>query len=293
MATRVTLRMFSGRPNPVFALSPADERKLYAQVAVLRSVPAATPMYRTGGLGYRGFDIEPVSVPPGITPRVLPARARLYGEVLDYGGAAHALLDVGRAIERWLVTLALPLLDPPARLLLRQEAQTIYADPDCRSSNVPNAAPPLPGRLAYSAARWNGLAAVALNNCYNYATNRKFTASGPAVPGSGGGVPAPFGNCPGLRAAVKADGLRHETRLATGGLPKGGWLVALFIRGNGIDHHFYRQDRTGKWSHKPGAWPTRKCDESGNAIVDPRNADTLDYTFCGFFESHSGVTIAP
>jgi hypothetical protein len=50
------------------------------------------------------------------------------------------------------------------------------------------------------------------------------------------------------------------------------------------DYHWYRRDRDGRWSHKPGTDPATNLDNSGNVIVDPRTADRGPYTvFCGCF----------
>jgi hypothetical protein len=50
------------------------------------------------------------------------------------------------------------------------------------------------------------------------------------------------------------------------------------------DHHWYRLDRDGTWSHKVGWGVARNYDESHNVITDPRTADRGGYTdFCGFF----------
>jgi DNA-binding LacI/PurR family transcriptional regulator len=54
------------------------------------------------------------------------------------------------------------------------------------------------------------------------------------------------------------------------------------------DYHFYRQDKGGSWSHKPGKTEVTNRDASRNSITDPRRADRkyegLEYTeFCGCF----------
>lgn len=47
----------------------------------------------------------------------------------------------------------------------------------------------------------------------------------------------------------------------------------------GWDFHWYRQDDDGTWSHKPGRTPSRRTDESGNIIIDPRTANRGDYKY--------------
>ena len=59
--------------------------------------------------------------------------------------------------------------------------------------------------------------------------------------------------------------------------------VALVIA-PGWDFHWYRKDRGGKWSHKPGGTEATNLDNSGNPIADPRTADRGPYTvFCGCY----------
>ena len=55
------------------------------------------------------------------------------------------------------------------------------------------------------------------------------------------------------------------------------------------DYHFYRQDQSGKWSHKPGGQPVTDKDASGRPIFDPALAyritkdANLNYReFCGY-----------
>ncbi|MBV9102244.1 MAG: hypothetical protein JO060_01570 [Candidatus Eremiobacteraeota bacterium] len=52
----------------------------------------------------------------------------------------------------------------------------------------------------------------------------------------------------------------------------------------GYDFHWYRRDRDGTWSHKPGGTEARNVDNSGHIITDPRTADRGPYTqFCGCY----------
>lgn len=59
--------------------------------------------------------------------------------------------------------------------------------------------------------------------------------------------------------------------------------VALVISPN-LDFHWYREDKSRLWSHKPGIGPVTYFDNSENFIRDPRTADRGPYTiFCGYF----------
>jgi hypothetical protein len=60
----------------------------------------------------------------------------------------------------------------------------------------------------------------------------------------------------------------------------------------GVDFHWYRRDRDGKWSHKPGSTAARNTDNSGNLITDPRTANRGPYTvFCGCYCVKKSVVI--
>ena len=145
----------------------------------------------------------------------------------------------------------------------------------------------------YRPERWNGDTFVQVrNNCYNYATDVRNNSFG--QPGIGGGLidrpsycAGPLGdatlNCPDKTAGASADGL-----ISTGAKPslagvEFGHVVALVIA-PGHDFHWYRRDRDGMWSHKPGATEATNLDDSDRPISDPRTADRGAYTqFCGFF----------
>jgi hypothetical protein len=133
------------------------------------------------------------------------------------------------------------------------------------------------------------------NNCYNYSTNRN--TMNYAQPGYGGGQTTPSYKPSDLKAAVIRDGLEFVADPGAGKfptVPEGKSLVAL-ITGLApnytADYHWYRKDRDGRWTHKPG--PCEATDRyfpysSIDAVVtDPRTKaawDPTQYdTFVGFF----------
>ncbi len=86
--------------------------------------------------------------------------------------------------------------------------------------------------------------------------------------------------------------------------PKFHYKIALVIDPDN-DYHFYRQDRDGFWSHKPGGQPVTNLDASGKRIFNPELAnrdyrkpglkkkDQLNYSiFCSFLSipGHKSVT---
>ena len=50
-------------------------------------------------------------------------------------------------------------------------------------------------------------------------------------------------------------------------------FIALDDKSYDTDYHFYRQDKNGYWSHKPGATSVINVDASGNLIKNPLKAN--------------------
>ena len=148
----------------------------------------------------------------------------------------------------------------------------------------------------WNPAKWNGDPVVMDgNNCYNYACDTQTGSF--AQPGKAGGYHPTAVDCTEYTAGALADGL-HDID-CDDPCPSGCWKVALVIAPND-DFHWYRQDESGNWSHKPGHTPAINTDASGNPITDPRTADR-DYSskggsnysdFCGCFCVCPPVTIA-
>ena len=99
---RVTLDVFSGRPNPTWRLAGAAaedlERRLRAALPAPRGAPVQPP-----DLGYRGF--------------LLGKQPAAEGEMRVYGGWISGpegrWLDPGRGLERWLLASAGDRLERP------------------------------------------------------------------------------------------------------------------------------------------------------------------------------------
>jgi hypothetical protein len=84
-----------------------------------------------------------------------------------------------------------------------------------------------------------------------------------------------------VSAAAVSDGLVPAGPYDT--CEVGGHKVALFVD-PGRDYHWYRQDRGGLWSHKPGWSKPTNRDADNALIVNPLNANTGNYTdFGGFY----------
>ena len=123
------------------------------------------------------------------------------------------------------------------------------------------------------------------NNCYNYACNMQtgtFAQPGRAT-GNMYGLPI---DCPGVDNGARSDGLRSIDCDRGCGCRDCCHQVALVVAPGASfnDFHWYRLDRNGRWSHKPGGTEATNLDNSGNPISDPRTADRGLYTvFCGCY----------
>lgn len=70
--------------------------------------------------------------------------------------------------------------------------------------------------------------------------------------------------------------------------------LSFFCKG---DFHWYRLDRNGKWSHKPGTTAITDRDGIGGIIADPRHAQNdprrgaPNYRFVAFMLVNSNVVV--
>ena len=103
---QVELDIFSGRPNPTWTLSDADDADLRARLAALPSASAAT---LHSDLGYRGLIVR-LADPAG--PQVVRIQR---GHVQADGAEPPAegnRADSGRSLERWLLGTGRSGLEP-------------------------------------------------------------------------------------------------------------------------------------------------------------------------------------
>jgi hypothetical protein len=97
--------------------------------------------------------------------------------------------------------------------------------------------------------------------------------------------------CPNVQTAAQADGLVPVANFTNPLTAGHGWYVALVIWPN-VDYHWYRQDKNGCWSHKPGSTAARNTDYSGHTISDPRTCNRGPYTnFCTYMVTKRGLVI--
>lgn len=74
-------------------------------------------------------------------------------------------------------------------------------------------------------------------------------------------------------------------------------FIALDTKKYDTDYHFYRQDKSGYWSHKPGATAVINVDSAGNLIKNPLKANRkgMNYNYstpCFFFCVNDKMTRA-
>ena len=98
--TEVELDIFSGMPNPTWALTTAEADALARLVAEL---PRTAASELSGKLGYRGLVVK---ITRGTGTRLVRVQA---GSVhIVEGGTTIQARDEGRALERWLVRTGRP-----------------------------------------------------------------------------------------------------------------------------------------------------------------------------------------
>lgn len=274
MPAIVTLDIYSGLPNPTWVLDD-DKVQQLQNLSTTRAAAAAKGPLPV--LGYRGFIVRPADSPDAPGPRIK--------------GLAEAAPGTGAVVvagipeaEQFLLQTAEPHIDEEvkklveesishgvdAAVLQRAEAAAAAQCPACHAADAP----------VYNPAFWNDPAHQSRNNCYNYANNQRTDTF--AQPGRATGHPITALSCPGVQPSAVSDGLRACPNF-TANLPAGrGWYVALVIW-PGRDYHWYRQDKVGCWSHKPGQTAARNTDNAGHAITDPRTCNRGPYTvFCTY-----------
>lgn len=75
----------------------------------------------------------------------------------------------------------------------------------------------------------------------------------------------------------KITGLKKPNFWNKLGFGRKGYYSVYLVVDNCIDYHWYRQDKGGYWSHKPGRTPVKNLDASGKMIKNPAKADVGNY----------------
>jgi hypothetical protein len=280
VALRITIDIFSGRPNPVLILEGPEEKEALDRLRPERQLHGreARPL-PTSTLGYRGLIVEQT----GRALRSLPKEFRVAnGDVIGEGFSAR---PADPAFENFVCGSTGPIRrihpEPDLSDFILKEIKRLD---DLRHRWKP-------GRLdwprrdncrcapLYEPGWWNVPAIQPHNNCYNYGCDYRSDTF--AQPGRAAGAMYTALTCASVRPAAVADDLIASPQ-ANNRCPREGHLVALVIA-PGFDFHWFRKGRNGYWSHKPGSTPVTNIDNSGVTIPDPRTADRGPYTqFCTF-----------
>jgi hypothetical protein len=280
VALRITIDIFSGRPNPVLILEGPEEKEALDRLRPeaelrgreLRPLPAST-------LGYRGLIIEQT----GRATRGLPKEFRVAnGDIVAEDFAAR---PADPAFEEFVCGSTGPIRrisrEPDLPEFILKEIKRLD---DLRKKWKPGR-PEWPRRARcrcaplYEPDWWNVPAIQPHNNCYNYGCDYRTDTF--AQPGLAASAMYTALSCASVRPAAVADALINSPT-ANNRCPREGHLVALVIA-PGWDFHWFRKGRNGYWSHKPGGTPVTNLDNSAVTIPDPRTADRGPYTqFCTF-----------
>jgi len=306
---RVTVDVFSGRPNPQWVVTYDDARTLLQSIAkgpevIEHSDPA------TFGLGYRGLKIDLLSddlhremrlpasfrvlgrTPSGreLVDRILHS-ATSRGAVLDFKGvkADDIRKFVPQADKEFAFKFPKPVVIDLKWLQHIIEILKKYIDwlrkGGCKHEEMP-----------FDPGFWNDPSHVSFNNCYNFATNRRTDTF--AQPGRASGHQATTIDCNNVRAAAISDGAVEVPPCPPDDqAPR--YLVALVQAPEFSpswpypDYHWYRRCSDGFWAHKPGSTAARSYDNSNTTIYDPETCDRGPYiNFCGYLYTQKKMVVS-
>lgn len=287
MTLRITIDIFSGRPNPVIELSGNEAWEALSRLQPARALEAGEPMFpEEPTLGYRGLIVEQVDE----RMENLPGVFRMVHGDLFGPGFAHKAQDENFEDFVYGRTGLITRLDLGQDLpqIIRQERDR-FKEVRAKYKVKPSAWPKR--RVCecgprYEPTWWNDLGQRQFNNnCYNYATNYRTDTF--AQPGLAAGSMYTALTCASVLPAAVADDL-IDSPGADNNCPENGHLVALVIWPD-VDFHWFRKGRNGRWTHKPGSTAATNRDNSGVIIPDPRTADRGPYTdFCTFMVVRHG-----
>jgi hypothetical protein len=288
---QITIDIFSGRPNPVIELDDNEAADLRERLAPARRLDDGEPVPpEVPTLGYRGIVISQTG---DLRDERLPRRFRLAGSALFGRGLAHVPRD--ETVEDFICGSDGPIL----RRIELDEGFADYLQVERRQflgrwkwpdfTHLWPWPSPCSCGPVYEPGWWNGVPSRQWsNNCYNYATNYRTDTF--AQPGLAAGAMYGALTCASVKPAALADMLIDAPGATYGTCPTDAHLVALVIA-PGYDFHWYRRDKSGWWSHKPGGTPATDRDNSNHAISNPEAADRGPYTdFCGYLVVKHGHT---
>lgn len=138
--------------------------------------------------------------------------------------------------------------------------------------------------------KWNHGRIKKYNNCYSYFLDDPIkTRKEKPQPGKYAGIndKLDYGNCNKMIYRIRADNPSVYTIDENRACKKGWYKGFLALDKQNEDYHFYRQDSSGLWSHKPGDGIVRQYDGEFKVIYNPREANRRNSIYnytrdCGF-----------
>ena len=131
----------------------------------------------------------------------------------------------------------------------------------------------------YEPKKWNGTHAQYNHNCYAYVLNQIVSGrKSKPQPGYFGGIE--YKNVMDYRCITFYNRLKKDMPSmylvnfkdrCKKGFYKG--FIAIDSKNGDEDYHFWRQDKSGYWSHKPGRREATDVDASGKKIINPLKAN--------------------
>jgi hypothetical protein len=303
---RVEVDIFSGRPNPAWIITDADEVKQLLGAASEARAGVAKPGAGFTGLGYREVRLSLIGDderrPRGVA-REFAVGSSAAADLAVSGQLARRVLD--GMLRHTDVTLVEHGLTPLNRTIFKFVSDQVahFLDNPPKLPRPPKPPPSNPLRTTVKDARcdkceyevsqynpgfWNTPSVQPHNNCYNY--GRDWRTDTFAQPGRAHGAQTFTMKCSNVTTAAMADGLKKRcTCLGVNEWPRR--MMALVIAPN-QDFHWYREQRGGFWGHKPGGTEARNWDNNNKLVVNPETAARGIYTdFCGYFYAGRSVVI--
>lgn len=281
---KVELDIFSGRPNPSWSLTGAQEKELIDRVQADPSIilPVTAP---AGGLGYRGYIVTLEKEGESGKSKQLPSQFRIGGAVEKDKATSLWLLETSEELDTEFDDF---IRDFAAQTIKRDvNVSAARPDHDGLSSGQEKGSLTTCSSNYFTSSTdfsfWNGATYIRKNNCYNFAANHRTNTF--AQPGRISGHPITALSCTAVQSSVIWDGWSHSC-VASNNL-----TIALVIWPN-VDFHFYRKCSGGIWCHKPGQTAARNYDNSGNIITNVETCNRGGYTnFCGYYYGDNSTIV--
>jgi|EndMetStandDraft_5_1072996.scaffolds.fasta_scaffold29237_2 hypothetical protein len=303
---QVLMDVFSGRPNPVWELTPHEADALVDRITAAPEVMAAPS---PAALGLRGFIVEThlpdrlrrpglplrFALPAGTPAPAAPRRRRRETAALRSDRVTDPRADITdflletaqRAVDAQVLEKAkrsrAATAGGPTRDSERVERSMATTGEDEVPATAGGNCRPLLTPL--NSAFWEYAPIRLNNNCYNYATN--FASNTVAQPGRRVGHIYQAFDCDAVQAAARLDGCLTAC--------EGNVRVVALAIWPGVDFHWYRLHPGGLWAHKLGITDVWTHDNLGRILANgltPATCDRGPYTvFCGFFYAPLGLQV--